>query len=252
MKSYTVDQSLECNEYYHGTYNLCALSILFNGFRLNTKFSRWGRNGTFGSGVYLTKSLETACSFGSHIFKCTLANNTRLLKLDGEYDPKIVNYLKKEFGNALLEGDFAKVIPQNKHLTKKELICLMNYRFKNIDTFWKGNRPNKWDSLTPSLRQQLAKHKFDAIGENTDLYGVAVLNPSLVKTKHLYLRDHDRKWKCFLRELDKTNFIQEIRKEIEEAKESIVQSKSSRESVEDYDHFELLLNRYISEYSVSS
>lgn len=252
MRNIIASQSLECNEYYHGTFNLCALSILFDGFRLNSKFSRWGRNGTFGSGVYLTKSLKMACSFGSHIFKCTLANNTRLLKLDGVYDPKIVNYLKKEFGNALLEGDFAKVIPRNKHLTKKELICLMNYRFKNIDTFWKGNRPNKWDSLTPSLRQQLVKHKFDAIGENTDEYGVAVLNPSLVKTKHLHLGDCDRKGTWVLRELDKTNFIQEMRQEIEEAKESIVQSKSSSESVVDYNHFEVLLNRYISEYSESS
>ena len=126
-----VTHSLKDCEYYHGTQVLKALFILYEGFRLKARWCAWGRYGTFGYGVYLTKSFDTAARFGRYVFRCVLAQNARILRLDGFYDVKVIQYLRKEFGHELIRANFSKAIPVNFRSFMRQILVV--YKQKHID-----------------------------------------------------------------------------------------------------------------------
>lgn len=203
------------DEYYHGTMHYKAIQILYEGFRLKKNYTDHGRHGTFRQGIYLTKSLSSANYFGlGYIFKCHLKKGASVLRINNNYDKKIINYLKREFSKSILTGDISKAMPRNKHLTRNELINLVNYRFKKAS--WRTEKDiEKWWSSACSIRQQLKLHKYDGIGELEDLDGMVIFNPSFVEPIELceFIQDGE---KLSLQKLNNEKFIFEIDKYFEE------------------------------------
>ena len=241
----SVPDKLADNEYYHGTEAYKALSILYEGFRLKKGYSFYGSGGTFKQALYLTKSVDAAVAFGHFIFRCKLADGVSILRIDEYYDKTIINSLRREFGKNILTGDITKALPRNKHLKKKELIHLVNYRFAKMGN-WKLEEDWKWDAVVPSIRQQLRKHKYDAIGSTDDLTGLAVLNPAFVKRLELY-GSWKEKLKGFLKELDKQSFVYAVKKDIRELGE--IYDGPEEKVVRD--HVEALLRKYCQENELS-
>lgn len=205
----SIKDNLAKDEYYHGTSDYKAIQILYEGFRLKKDCSDYGRYGTFKQGLYLTKTLDIAGLFArGYIFKCHVKSGTSILWLDGNYDQKVIQYLKREFSKSILDGDISKVIPRNKNLTKNELIHLLNYRFSKAAS-WARKHRHKWFNVVSSFRQQLQLHKYDGVGETKEEDGVAIFNPSLVKPVEL-LQATTVGEKTTLKPLNHKKFIKEI------------------------------------------
>lgn len=237
----SVPVKLADNEYYHGTEAYKALPILYEGFRLKKEYCFYGSGGTFKQGLYLTKSVDTAVVFGDFVFRCKLADGVSVLRVDEHYDQKIINSLRREFGKNILAGDITKAMPRNKHLKKKELIHLVNYRYAKRGN-WMLDKSWKWDAVVSSVRQQLQKHKYGAIGNTDDLDGLAVLNPAYVKPLELYGAWKEN-LKGFLKELDKQSFVYAVKRDIRKLGEIY----DSPEEKAIRDHVEVLLARYCQE-----
>jgi len=120
----------------------------------------------------------------------------------------VIHRLEKEFGRELLElgPDFQKAIPNNKNLTKSELIALCYYIFETRrDKRWrlgwkpyKGKKARYWDawSLLSLLHDQVRKHQFDGLGDRTyqewDSDQLLLFNPSrVVPISAHWLRSED-------------------------------------------------------------
>jgi hypothetical protein len=161
--------------YFHGTRALAAVCISVDGFRLlPTDMRHWGY-GAIGNGIYVTTLLETAAFFArDYVVRVGMAPGTRILRLDGQYDPSVIHYLSREFGKELFSPNFDRAIPNNKHLSRTELIHLANY-------FWeKGNGFAAWKGPEEQgpMRRYLMKHKYDGVGCIESDLGVVVFNPS--------------------------------------------------------------------------
>ena len=235
-----IQGTLADNEYYHGTSDYKAIQILYEGFQLKKKYCNWGKDGVFKEGIYLTKSINIAVMFanGDIVFKCRLSDKISILRIDEKYDNKIIGSLKREFGRNILTGDISKTIPANKHLTKKELINLLNYRF--YKGFWRQNSKGEWCSeISPSIRHQLKLHKYDAIGEPQDEYGIAVFNPFHVKPTTMFHTEYKGQ-KPFLKKFDKNKFVSDLEQMISE----IRQDRDRKDELEEADYIESLLKRY--------
>lgn len=241
----SVPAQLAEKEYYHGTCSYKALLILYEGFRLKKEHSTWGRDGTFKHALYLTKSVKIATFFGNSVFKCQIADGMSILRIDERYDQSVIDSLKREFGKNIVTGDITKAIPRNKHLKRKELIHLVNYRFAKMGN-WKDDELWKWDAVVSSIRRQLRRHKYDAIGTADDIIGIGVLNPSLVTPITLYAGSNI--WgKGSLKTLDEKRFAYSIQKHIKDMREMI----DCPEEETEYDHLEVLLARYCREHGLS-
>lgn len=189
--------------FYHGTSALAAMCISVDGFRLlSEQLRQWGE-GALGNGIYVTAALETANYFASasslnhhkYILRVRLAPGTRILRLDGNYDQNVINYLVREFGRELLGPKFDRAIPANKHLRRVELINLANY-------LWQRGQADKprgigaWaglESLGP-LRRTLIHNKYDGLGCTESDIGVAVFNPSRLLAEGVYRVANNVDW----------------------------------------------------------
>lgn len=201
---------LGSDEYYHGTHAGSALLILHEGFRYKKHRSFWGKKGTFGQAVYLTKCSETALAFGPWVLKCRIRSGIRILRLDPQYDPKIIQYLRREFGQELLKGNIRGTIPRNKHLTARELIALLTYYHQKMNASGDRDDLARWDQIVSSLRQQLLQHHYQAVGECQDLTGLAVLDPSLVNSERIYRRIISQSNKSMLILARPEEFLKEV------------------------------------------
>jgi hypothetical protein len=183
-----ISDKLAENEYYHGTLCYKAFQILYEGFRLKKYYTYYGNSGTFKQGIYLTKSLSSAAYFGwQYVFKCQLQKGVSIIRINLKYDQKVINYLKREFSKDILTGPLNIVIPRNKHLTRNELIQLLNYRFCKAK--FSPRNPKKcgnWFNSIDSFRQHVQLHNYDGFGESESLDGVVIFNPSLVEPIELY------------------------------------------------------------------
>ena len=177
------------NLFYHGTSPLAAICIAMDGFRLlDNNLRRWS-GGALGDGIYITADLSTASFFAEigarsprktatlYVIRTRLSAGTRILRLDGSYDRKVIDYLGREFGRELFTPKFDRAIPSNKHLTAVELINLANYLWERGAKHggiaaWSGHEDQG------PLRRYLAKHKFDGMGCTESDIGVVVFNPS--------------------------------------------------------------------------
>jgi hypothetical protein len=240
-----LESKLAENEYYHGTANDSALQILYEGFRLKKKYLPYGRYGTFKQGIYLTKSLDVAALFGFDVvFKCRLAGGTSILWINECYDRRVIASLRREFTKNILTGDITKAIPHNKHLKKKELIHLLNYRYCKVAS-WKLRDSLRWMISLSSFREQLQRHKYDAVGELKHEDGLAVFNPT-----HIEPVDAFHLSRCgqeiFLQDLDKERLASEIQEMLDDLKEDREGSDK-----EELDYVALLLDRYRREHNLT-
>lgn len=130
---------------------------------MTPEFARYWRSGFLGPGVYLTRSFDVASMFGNYIVCCSVLPGTRVLRLEGEYDPSVTKYLSREFGREILSPRFPRAILANKRLTKAELITLLNFIFSKVerDDRQKRDRP-KWIEGFGWIREQLRRRGFQA------------------------------------------------------------------------------------------
>jgi hypothetical protein len=171
-----------------------------------------------------------------------LSEGISLLRIDGKYDPKVIDYLKREFGKDLLTKDISKSIPRNKHLTRKELINLLNYRYCQMGK-WKAKDSEKWFATVTSVRQQLVLHKYDAIGEPIKEVGIAVFNPSHVKPTDIYHVHRGSDHKYHLIPFDKKKFVAQLK----EFQTEFGDGPDYPEEREKWKHIGSLLQRYCEE-----
>lgn len=171
------------NFYYHGTKALGAVCISIDGFRLlPTTLRRWGY-GAIGNGIYVTGLLDIASFFAeAYIFRVRMRPGSRILRLDGQYDQSVIDYLRREFGKEVLSHHFDRAIPKNKHLTRTELIQLANYLWEKEKGF------TAWGSAEEQgpMRRYLMKHQYDGVGCLDSHMGVVVFNPSTLQTDGLF------------------------------------------------------------------
>ncbi len=164
--------------YYHGTQWLAAYYIMHRGFQIGDV--NCGRDS--GAGLYITPDPGFASNWGKIIVKCRLAPNTKILWLK-EPDPRVLKYLKKEFGAQILDLDFYKAIPRNKTLTRNEFINLFSYIIlkKKQKLFNRQRVFVRWEKFRARLGDYLRRHKYDGFGHTDPEWPeVVIMNPSLV------------------------------------------------------------------------
>ncbi len=187
-------------ELFHGTSPLEAIGIELEGFRLAPVADRfWGR-GALGDGIYLTRSITWAREFmrdfagtGGVVIRVALAPDTRLLWLDGTFDSRRIESLRREFGAAILRPDFHKALPRNKHLKTRELIDLLNFLHARNEREGGGSRlywQRGWSGLG-AVRAQLRLAKYAGFGCASSDIGIVVFNPATVipASMHRFAKD---------------------------------------------------------------
>jgi len=183
----SLNMQLSEHEYWHGTSAGAAVCIACEGFQIRPAFAPYAKGGLFREAIYLGKSLEVVEPYGVYIVRCILSQGTRILRLDGEYDEKCIAYLRREFGKDILTAPFGAALPANKHLTRKELISLLNFFFLKFRM--PGGGWNSWLRNMTWVRDQLRRHKYHCLGDASDWdSGLAVINPSRVNFVALYKR----------------------------------------------------------------
>jgi hypothetical protein len=185
------DQQLSA-PFLHGTSPLAAVCILIDGFRLLPIVLRPWYLGLLGHGVYITASLWQAAWFSrGYIFRVHLAPGTRILRLDGQYDPRVIDSLRREFGKDVLGAAFDKAIPSNKHLRRVEVINLLNYHWAHYDLDAK-QRVQPLVAEFGMFRRYLTRCHYAGLGCLESDAGVVVFNPSrLLADSLLELSDWD-------------------------------------------------------------
>lgn len=164
--------------YYHGTWSGYGDSIMRRGFELGHP----GSGHLLGRGVYIARQLASAALWeGGLIIIVRLQPGTRILWLEEEYDQRVINSLRREFGQELLDlgPHFERAIPHNKQLTQRELIELCNYvltkarqgRWNSALRSKKGKRVRyreTWRRLS-RLHGQVKRYGYDAIGDRSNM-----------------------------------------------------------------------------------
>ena len=128
------------NTWLHGTSAISSICIWQEGFRvLNRKVRNW--KGCLGDGIYLSKDRNYAEFFGyqcasdtPYFVEVELRAGTKIARIESKPDPKLLDSLRREFGNQVLTSQFDKSIPKNKHLKPKELFALISH-FENQGFF---------------------------------------------------------------------------------------------------------------------
>jgi hypothetical protein len=184
----------ETDCFYHGTGPDEARKILREGFRIGLV----GRDedgdpiivgaGNLGFGTYLTSNWHHAMGYGPAVLKVHLSRGTRILGMPPESDPKIIRYLKKEFGSSILKTHSPhRVVPHNKTLTQKEYIALLNYHYCKTDKhFWSSHldlpqkrelRKRKHVAAMHRLGAGLQRFGFHGYGEMEYGSGMLLFQP---------------------------------------------------------------------------
>jgi hypothetical protein len=166
--------------YYHGTDGKSAWLIMSQGFSLANE--RWGRG--WGNGVYLSGTDDFAATWGRIIIRCRLQAGTRLLWHE-DYDRKVIDSLRREFGKAVLSPEFWKVLPHNKQFRRNEITQLWHYL---VDRCYESPRRFRFDRLGrlqknySRIYEQLRRHGFHGIGfRGAGWPEILVFNPARVK-----------------------------------------------------------------------
>ncbi len=159
--------------YYHGTTALSAVCIEVEGFRLlDERVRHWGR-GYLGHGIYLSRSLPTARWFrleGPYVLEVALGPGTKVLRVEGSYDPRRIRSLRREFGRGILSPDFEKAIPRNKELRPRELIDLVNWLYQSDR---RRDRHGFYEGLR-AIRRSVRRTGYSAFGDREGDVGMVL------------------------------------------------------------------------------
>jgi hypothetical protein len=179
--------------FYHGTWTGYGYAIMTQGFALGHE----GHGHLLGRGVYLAKKLSSAALWTpDFVIVCQLQPGTRILWIDDTYDRGVITYLRREFGQELLDlgPHFHRAIPHNKRLTQKELIHLCSYVLmrahrKRAQTCLRRRKGkavryrSTWLRLS-RLHGEVKRHGYNAIGNRSfaawDSDEILVFNPARV------------------------------------------------------------------------
>jgi hypothetical protein len=177
--------------YYHGTEARHLYSIMTEGFKLGEVHH--GR--VNGNGLYVATKPETITYYSprsyvsdkSYAIKCQLQEGTRILWKDPDYCRKTLNYLQREFSRHIVNFDFWKHIPRNKHLKPMELSVLLSHLDVVRHINWNRKREkleNKRYKNISRLGKIIRSYGYDALGDRTDHYWdadeIMVFNPARV------------------------------------------------------------------------
>lgn len=167
---------------FHGTTPLAAVGISVDKFRVIDVELRPYTDGAIGPGLYLASTVESAAFYAGNehlVLKVETAPGIRILPLDGIYDAQVIRSLRREFGVDVLEADFARAIPLNKHFERRELSHLLNYLWSRNEY---GGKLGLWAAdLTRDARRFLKRYRYDGFGDpNSSGIGIVIFNPSLL------------------------------------------------------------------------
>jgi hypothetical protein len=165
---------------YHGTDEQYAWSIMMHGFSLVNE--RWGRG--WGNGVYLSSTDEFASTWGRIIIHCRLQAGTRLLWHE-DYDRKVIDSLRREFGKEIVTPTFWKVLPRNKQFTRNEVIQLWHYLVARFYESPRRFRAGRFECLQKNysrIYEQLRRYGYDCVGfRGTEWPEMLIFNPARVQ-----------------------------------------------------------------------
>lgn len=122
-------------DYYHGTLPGNVKSIQKEGLKnpvfISEHGKRFGSGEALGVGTYISDDWQVALFFGEALFRVQLQEGTKIVDISKDPDMKIINSIRKEFGQALFKPSaaFHKLIPHKKYLKQKELIELTRYHY---------------------------------------------------------------------------------------------------------------------------
>lgn len=166
--------------YYHGTSASHAYSIMTRGFSLERV--AWGRG--WGNGVYLSSVDEFAASWGEMIIACRLQAATRVL-WHADFDPSVIDSLRREFGKTISTPEFWKVLPHNKRLTRNEIVQLWHYwvaRYYSGPRRFRAGRLDRLQQNYSRIHGQLRRQGYDGVGfRDADWPEILLFNPSRVQ-----------------------------------------------------------------------
>jgi hypothetical protein len=183
--------SASSQRFLHGTSDVCAYGIAAEGFRAFPELRPY-----LGSGVYLTRSLETAKFYGLVILEVALAPGTRIVDLTPPADPAVIDYLRREFGKEVLDRPLRRVLPANKQLRRHELVELLRYRWKLWDAVLGRSNPHsrpryrhRHAALVEGI-QALRRYGIEAAGDPEGEMGLVVVVPSRARPIAVHAKFH--------------------------------------------------------------
>lgn len=189
--------------FFHGTSKRSARKVLKEGLRdysstaetprLKYKakqgIARWMHGGVYGQGTYITCDWRSALYFGPVLFRVELDSGTRIVHLDTPPDGKILDRLKREFGNEIFKASPRKVIPKNKRLTLEEAIQLARYHAEKTNWFtWRrSSQVDVHKALMFDLRSILVRYGIHGWGDVMDLNGIVIFATDRLKVREVVL-----------------------------------------------------------------
>jgi len=169
-------KSIDQKIFYHGTFEKAVPSIEKEGLKHGY--------GHLNQGVYISEDWRTALWFGAFLYQIKLKKGTRILDLSIAANIKVIKYLRREFGKALLKADNPlKCIPKNKHLKNNEVVNLLRYFFnKNYLSRYKNKPKNLLmkmeDAVCKYYRGLLIRNGYNGYGHPTNDIGYVIFDPN--------------------------------------------------------------------------
>ena len=171
------DSKVGSNVYLHGTSAISSICIWQEGFRvLDEKLRRW-KKGCLGEGIYVTKNLNQASLFGymhasdtPYFLDVELTAGTKIARIEEEPDKKMIDSLRREFGNQILTKQFSKAIPKNKHLKPMELFALISH--------FEKNQLFVSDGVEKQVKRWMIRLGYHGYGHLSNDLGVVLFDPA--------------------------------------------------------------------------
>jgi hypothetical protein len=186
-----IESNLRNRIFFHGSQDKSDVRNIFrNGFHSEfiDRDGRWFRDGNLGIGVYLSCDWRTALWFGNILIQATVRESTRVLVSSVRPDPRVLEYLGREFGREVLEKDPRKVLPRNKHLTLEEFTAVFRLHYTEA---WHSKRaeshPREFSkersthmALVHKLSRRLLHYGFNGFGNPEDDNGIVIMQAERV------------------------------------------------------------------------
>ena len=159
---------------------------------------RWRGYGNLGAGIYITCNWQIAREFGSTLLRVGLKDGTKILNTAPPADPRVIEYLCREFSRDILIKASWKVIPKNKKLKLSEMINLFRYHYWNT---WERcyDRDTKsslkwiagWEQhfkMLMNFRSLLIRYGFHGYGNPDDDNGIVIFADDRLELKETITR----------------------------------------------------------------